>query len=60
MAKSAMESITARMPEKLEHYPDADPAREKALSDSVRAGVMDDIPIEEERKLYEVDANRQV
>jgi hypothetical protein len=39
----------SRLP--LDLHPDSDPARDKALSDSVRAGVVDDVGIEEGRRV---------
>lgn len=51
--KQWIDKAAAKLPPEFEAYPDADPAREKALSDSVRAGVVDDVGVEEQRKLYE-------
>ena len=55
-----METVTSRLPDKLEQYPDADPTRDKAINDSVRGGYVDDVIVDEERKLYEVNAARKV
>lgn len=43
-----------KLPSTFGQYSDADPSRDKALSDSVRAGVVDDVGIEEQRKLYDL------
>ena len=58
--RGVMETVTSKLPASFEQYPDADPARDKALNDSIRAGVVDDIPIDEQRKLYEVNAKREL
>lgn len=34
---------------------DADPARDKALADSVRGGFVDDVGVEENRRVFDVD-----
>lgn len=39
----------SRLP--LDLHSDADPARDKALADSVRAGIVDDVGIEEGRRI---------
>lgn len=41
----------SRLP--LDLHSDADPARDKAISDSVRAGVVDDLGIEEGRRIVD-------
>ena len=44
-----MREHVSRLP--LDLHPDADPARDKAMSDSVRAGVIDDVGVEESRRI---------
>ncbi|GJE95615.1 hypothetical protein PsYK624_118010 [Phanerochaete sordida] len=51
--RELVDKAAAKLPARFENYPDTDAARERALTDSVRAGVVDDIPLEEQRKLYE-------
>ena len=44
----------ARLP--LDLTSDADPARDKALADSVRGGFVDDVGVEENRRIFNVSA----
>lgn len=53
VAERAANFVKSKIPDQLEQYPDTDPAREKALADSVRAGVVDDLPLEEQRQVYD-------
>lgn len=51
--QKASEWAREKIPQTFDQHPDADPARDKAVGDSVRAGVVDDVGVEEQRKLYE-------
>ena len=44
----------ARLP--LDLTSDADPVRDKALADSVRGGFVDDVGVEENRRIFNVGA----
>ena len=44
----------ARLP--LDLSSDADPAQDKALTDSVRGGFVDDVGVEENRRIFNVGA----
>ena len=44
-----------KLPSAFGQYPDADSPRDRALSDSVRAGVVDDVGVEEQRRLFDLN-----
>lgn len=48
----------ARLP--LDLTSDADPARDKALADSVRGGFVDDVGVEENRRVFDVGPKSKV
>ena len=52
-----LEEAADRLP--LDTDPDTDPALHRALADSVRAGVVDDVGVEEARRVYEVAGERR-
>ena len=61
MAQRGMDYLrqqAARFP--LDLASDADPARDKALADSVRAGFVDDVGIEEGRRIFNLERKRTV
>ena len=43
----------------LDLMPDADIARDKAAADSVRGGFVDDVGIEESRRVFDVDFGKK-
>lgn len=39
--------------------PDADPVRDKAVADSVRSGFVDDVGIDESRRVFDVKVGKK-